>query len=109
MLIIGPTTGFAAGHQTHTPAVVPSDLSAPPRCIDWANRGDRSESRVALSRSLGITLEERDGRKCATTDLPLSVLYKWSQSVGAAGGRTRRGTGDSLSTPLFNRASLVRS
>ena len=81
----------------------------PSRCIGWAKPGDRSDiSRRNVARHLGITVEDVRRQECNTTDLPLSVLHKWAKVLGLPVAELVEEPSDSLSTPLFNRARLVR-
>jgi hypothetical protein len=57
---------------------------------------------------LGITVEDVRRQECTTTDLPLSVLHKWAEALGLPVAELVVEPDDSLSTPLFNRARLVR-
>jgi transcriptional regulator with XRE-family HTH domain len=57
---------------------------------------------------LGITVQDVSRQECETTDLPLSVLHKWAEVLGLPVAELVGEPGDSLSTPLFNRAHLVR-
>ena len=57
---------------------------------------------------LGITIEDVRRQECKTTDLPLSVLHKWAKVLGLPVAELVEEPDDSLSTPLFNRARLVR-
>ena len=59
-------------------------------------------------RHLGITVEDVRQQECQTTDLPLSVLYKWAKVLCLPVAELVAEPDDSLATPLFNRASLVR-
>ena len=61
-----------------------------------------------MARHLGITVEDVRRQECKTTDLPLSVLHKWAKVLGLPVAQLVEESDDSLSTPLFNRASLVR-
>ena len=95
--------------ETQTPAVVPSDLecAAPLHRLGESRRQEQI-SRRTVAQHLGITLEEARRQECATTDLPLSVLYKWSKVLGLPVAELVEEPSASLSTPLFTRASLVR-
>jgi hypothetical protein len=57
---------------------------------------------------LGVTVEEVRRQECETTDLPLSVLYKWATLLDQPVTELLRETGYSLSLPLFNRAHMGR-
>jgi transcriptional regulator with XRE-family HTH domain len=65
-------------------------------------------SRRTVARHLGITVEDVERQECKTTDLPLSVLHKWAKVLGLPMTELVEEPDDSLSTPLFNRANLVR-
>ena len=65
-------------------------------------------SRRNVARHLGITVEDVRRQECKTTDLPLSVLHKWAKVLGLPVAELVEEPDDSLSTPLFNRAGLVR-
>ena len=62
----------------------------------------------SVARHLGITIEDVKRQECATTDLPLNVLRKWAKALGLPVTELIREPDDSRSTPLANRASLVR-
>jgi transcriptional regulator with XRE-family HTH domain len=95
--------------EEQTPAVVPIHLeSARPlhRLGEARRQEDISCGKVA--RHLGITIEDVRRQECTTTDLPLSVLHKWAKVLGLPVAELVEEPDESVSTPLFNRASLVR-
>jgi transcriptional regulator with XRE-family HTH domain len=65
-------------------------------------------SRVGVARHLGITVREVTRQECRTTDLPLSVLHKWAKALGLPVSELVKETDGAMSTPLLNRARLVR-
>ena len=65
-------------------------------------------SRRTVARRLGITEQDVRWQECNTTDLPLSVLHKWAKVLGRPVAELVAEPDDSLATPLYNRASLVR-
>ena len=65
-------------------------------------------SRSTVARHLGITVEDVRRQECTTADLPLSVLHQWAEALGLPVAELVVEPDDSLSTPLFNRACLVR-
>ncbi len=65
-------------------------------------------SRSNVARHLGITVKEVRRQECKTTDLPLSVLHEWAKALGLPVAELVAEPDDSFSTPLFNRARLVR-
>jgi transcriptional regulator with XRE-family HTH domain len=102
-----PNSPLAIGAQT--PAVVPIHLESAPvlhRLAEARRQEDISLGNVA--RHLGITVEEVRRQERKTTDLPLSVLRKWAKVLGLPVAELVEEPDDSLSTPLFNRAALVR-
>ena len=60
-----------------------------------------------MARLLGITMQDVRQQECKATDLPLSVLHKWAKVLGLPVAELVQEPGDSLSTPLVNRAHLV--
>jgi transcriptional regulator with XRE-family HTH domain len=95
--------------EKRTPAVVSVSLDrALPlhRLGEARRREDISPGNVA--RRLGVTVEDVKRQECKTTDLPLSVLHKWAKALGLPVAELVEEPDDSLSTPLWNRAGLVR-
>jgi transcriptional regulator with XRE-family HTH domain len=95
--------------EGQTPAVVPIHLDGalPLHRLCEARRQERI-SRRNVACHLGITVEDVRRQECATTDLPLSVLHKWAKVLGLPVAELVEEPDDSLSTPLVNRARLVR-
>ena len=91
------------------PAVVPIHLECalPLHRLGEARRLEHM-SRASVARHLGITVEDVRRQECKTTDLPLSVLHKWAKALGLPVAELVEAPGDSLSTPILNRARLVR-
>jgi len=95
--------------EGRAPARVPIRLeSAPPLHRLGEARRQEHVSRHTVARHLGITVEEVRRQECRTTDLPLSVLHKWAEALGLPVAELIVEPDDSLSTPLLNRAGLVR-
>jgi len=91
------------------PAVVPIHLECgPPLHRLGEARRQEDVSRRNVARHLGITVEDVRRQECQTTDLPLSVLHKWAKVLSLPVAELVAEPDDSLATPLFNRASLVR-
>jgi transcriptional regulator with XRE-family HTH domain len=92
-----------------TPAVVPIHLECalPLHRLGEARRQE-DVSRRNMARHLGITVEDVGRQECQTTDLPLSVLHKWAKVLSLPVAELVQEPDDSLATPLFNRACLVR-
>jgi transcriptional regulator with XRE-family HTH domain len=92
-----------------TPTVIPIYLECahPLHRLGEARQGEHM-SRSTLARHLGITVKEVRRQECGTTDLPLSMLHKWAEALGLPVAELIVESDDSLSTPLFNRARLVR-
>jgi transcriptional regulator with XRE-family HTH domain len=90
-------------------AVVPIHLerALPLHRLGEARRRE-DVSRRTVARHLGITVEDVERQECKTTDLPLSVLHKWAKALGLPVAELFQEPDNSLSTPLFNRARLVR-
>jgi transcriptional regulator with XRE-family HTH domain len=65
-------------------------------------------SRRNVACHLGITVQDVRRQECSTADLPLSVLHKWAKVLGLPVAELVDEPNDSLSTPLFNRAHLIR-
>ena len=62
----------------------------------------------AVSRHLGTTVADVKGQELETTDLPLSVLYKWQEALQVPVAELLGEPSDDLSPPLLLRARLVR-
>ena len=92
-----------------TPAVVPihMECALPLHRLGEA-REQEDVTRRTVARHLGITVDEVGRQECGTTDLPVSVLHKWAKVLGLPVAELVEEPDDSLSTPLFNRANLVR-
>ena len=95
--------------EEQVPAMVPTHLECG-RSLHRLGEARRREdvSRRTVARHLGITVEDVERQECKTTDLPLSVLHKWAKVLGLPVVELVEEPDDSLSTPLFNRANLVR-
>ena len=92
-----------------SPVVVPFHVdSAPPLHRLGESRRQEGVSLGSVARHLGITIEDVKRQECTSTDLPLSVLRKWAKVLGLPVTELIREPDDSRSTPLVNRASLVR-
>ena len=90
-------------------AVVPIYLeSAVPLHRLGEARQQEHISRCNVPRRLGITVQDVRRQECKTTDLPLSVLHKWAKVLDLPVAELVEEPSNSLSTPLFNRARLVR-
>ena len=61
-----------------------------------------------MARALGITVEDVRRLECKTTDLPLSVLYKWAKVLELPVAELVEEPSGSFSTPLVNRARLTQ-
>jgi transcriptional regulator with XRE-family HTH domain len=95
--------------EEQTPAVVPIRLEcALPLHRLGAVRRQENVSRQKVARHLGITIHDVEQQECTTTDLPLSVLHKWAKVLELPVADLVAEPSDSLSTPLCNRACLVR-
>ena len=92
-----------------TPVVVPIHLerALPLHRLGEARRQENI-SRANVARHLGITLQDVARQECETTDLPLSVLHKWAKVLGLPVAELVKEPDVSLSTPLLNRARLIR-
>jgi transcriptional regulator with XRE-family HTH domain len=92
-----------------TATVVPIRLE---RALPLHRLGEvRRQEELSLSnvaRRLAITVEEARRQECTTTDLPLSMLHKWAKALGLPVAELVEEPDYSLSTPLLNRAGLVR-
>ena len=92
-----------------TPTLVPIHLERPlPLHRLGEARRQENVSRRNVARHLGITVEDVRQQECRTTDLPLSVLHKWAKVLSLPVAELVAEPDESLPTPLFNRASLVR-
>jgi transcriptional regulator with XRE-family HTH domain len=92
-----------------TPALVPIHLECalPLHRLGEARQQENVSCRNVACH-LGITVEDVRQQECRTTDLPLSVLHKWAKVLSLPVGELVEEPDESLATPLFNRASLVR-
>jgi transcriptional regulator with XRE-family HTH domain len=92
-----------------TPTVIPICLEcARPLHRLGEARQQEHMSRSTLARHLGITVKDVRRQECETADLPLSMLHKWAEALGLPVAELVVEPNDSLSTPLFNRARMVR-
>ena len=95
--------------EEQTPVVVPIHGEyAPPLHRLGEARQQEDISRRCVARHLGITVEDVTRQERTTTDLPLSVLHKWAKVLKLPVAELIEEPDDSLSTPLLNRAHLVR-
>jgi transcriptional regulator with XRE-family HTH domain len=95
--------------EEQTPVVVPIhvECALPLHRLGKARRQEDISCRK-VARHLGITVQDVQRQECNTTDLPLSALHKWAKVLGLPVAELVEEPNDSLSTPLFNRAGLVR-
>jgi transcriptional regulator with XRE-family HTH domain len=95
--------------EEQNPAVVPIhvECALPLHRLGEARQQEHI-SRRTVARHLGITIEDVRRQECKTTDVPLSVLHKWAEVLGLPVVELVKEPRDSLSTPLVNRARLVR-
>jgi transcriptional regulator with XRE-family HTH domain len=91
------------------PAVVPIHVerALPLHRLGKARRQENI-SRRSAARRLGITIEDVVRQECTTADLPLSMLHKWAKALALPVAQLVAEPDTALSTPLFNRAHLVR-
>jgi transcriptional regulator with XRE-family HTH domain len=105
----GQTPDSRLNIEEQTPTVIPIHLEcAHPLHRLGEARQQEHISRSNVARHLGITVKDVRRQECKTTDLPLSVLHKWAKALGLPVAELVVEPDDSLSTPLFNRACLVR-
>jgi transcriptional regulator with XRE-family HTH domain len=92
-----------------TAVAVPSRLefAVPLHRLGEARRQE-GISRGNVARHLGIRVEEVKRQECTTTDLHLSLLYKWAEALGLPVAELVEEPGESLSARLSDRAGLVR-
>jgi len=64
--------------------------------------------RRTVARRLGISMAELDLQEQKTTDLPLSILYKWQKALNVPLLDLLVEPDDSLSPPLLKRGQLLR-
>jgi len=95
--------------EEQTPAVVPIRVECA-RPLHRLGEARRQEdiSRHNVAHHLGITVQDVRRQECTTTDLPLSLLHKWANALGLPVAELVEEPDGSLSTPLMNRARLVR-
>jgi transcriptional regulator with XRE-family HTH domain len=65
-------------------------------------------SRRSVARFLGVGVREVKFQEQKTTDLPLSILYKWQEALKVPLVELLAEPSDALSSPLVNRARLVK-
>jgi transcriptional regulator with XRE-family HTH domain len=65
-------------------------------------------SRRSLANRMHVSEAEIRRQEEATTDLPLSVLFKWHKALGVPIAELLVESDDALSQPLVQRAQLVR-
>jgi len=95
--------------EEQSPVVVPIHLEcAVPLHRLGEARLQEDISRDNVARHLGITVQDVRRQECATTDLPLSVLRKWAKVLGLPVFELVEEPDGSRSTPLIDRARLVR-
>jgi transcriptional regulator with XRE-family HTH domain len=95
--------------EEQTPTLIPIHLDgAHPLHRLGEARQQEHISRSNVARHLGITVEDVGRQECKTADLPLSMLHQWAEALGLPVAELVVEPGDSLSTPLLNRARLVR-
>jgi transcriptional regulator with XRE-family HTH domain len=71
----------------------------------------RSQENISLrvvARHLGTGMADAKFQERATTDLPLSVLYKWQEALAVPVSELLVEPDDCLSAPMLRRAQLVR-
>ncbi len=61
-----------------------------------------------MARRLNIDVEEVQQQECATTDLPLSVLYAWQKVLEVPVAELLVEGDEGLSSPILERSQLVR-
>ena len=95
--------------EEQTPTLIPIHLNGarPLHRLGEARQQEHISCRT-VARHLGITVEEVRRQECKTADLPLSVLHQWAEALGLPVAELVVEPDDRLSTPLFNRARLVR-
>lgn len=71
-------------------------------------RRQQGVSRRTLARRLNTDVGTVRRQEEETTDLPLSVLYRWQKILDVPIADLLVETGDALSTPVFKRAQLLR-
>lgn len=104
-----PTLDLRVSLEEHTPAVVPIHLERP-RPLHRLGEARQQEnlSRSNVARRLGITEEDVKEQERTTTDMPLSMLRQWGKALGLPVAELLEEPDNSLSTPLVNRARLIR-
>lgn len=73
-----------------------------------AVRRQQGVSRRALARRLNIDVDEVRRQESDEADPPLSVLYAWHKALDVPMAELLVETGDELSSPILERAQLVR-
>jgi len=81
--------------------------SFPLHRLRMIRRQERVSQRT-VARRLGISIDEVKCQELETTDIPLSVLYKWRELLDVPLVELLEEPGDSLSPVLARRAQLVR-
>ncbi|MFH1923083.1 MAG: helix-turn-helix transcriptional regulator, partial [Planctomycetota bacterium] len=93
---------------THEAAVVA--LPRPCRRFHRLETVRRQEeiSRRTVARRLGVSITEVKRQEDETTDLPLSVLYKWQEVLDVPISELLIEPEEPLSSPVRNRAKMLR-
>ena len=95
--------------KEQAPAAVPLHV---PSTVPLHRLGEARQreqiSRCNVARHLGIAVQDVRRQKRSTTDLPLSVLYKWAEVLELPVAELVEEPSDSLSSRLVHRARLVR-
>jgi transcriptional regulator with XRE-family HTH domain len=73
-----------------------------------AVRRQQGVSRRTVARRLNIDVEEVQQQECATTDLPLSVVYAWQKVLEVPVAELLVEADEGLSSPILERSQLVR-
>lgn len=106
----GPGAGYSAPSNSAatTPArTAPASPAAPLHRIAEVRREQGVSDRSA-ARRLGLTMEQIRRQEQPTTDLRLSDLQRWQQALEVPVADLLVEVDDSLSTPILNRARMLR-
>ena len=88
-------------------AVSPAAEEQPLHRLAIARR-QQGLARRTVARRLNIEVDQVREQECASTDLPLSVLYAWRKVLDVPVVELLVEAGDSLTTPILERSQLVR-
>ena len=97
----------ANGNLPHGPSLIPNESQRSLHRIQEI-RQQQGLSLRCVARRLRINVEEAKNQENATTDLPLSTLYRWQEVLEVPIADLLVDENSPLSEPILKRARLVR-